>query len=1038
MIKKSSFWISCFFIFIFPNLARSQYPHTLWFHPLTGQEGLSHNYNWYVYHDTEGFVWVSSLSGLNRFDGINVKTYNSVKGDSTSLLGEIIYSEFFEDKRQNIWFSTPEAIHCYVRQSDNFQRHFLLGKDAQQIRGDYQVFFLEKDTFLWVGTGNAIYTFNIHQPTLAANKVTDTKQFRCKMEVGTGGSVQRLFVYGVPNGLEVYNIRNRQKTEDPKDNGKLSDFFSNCRVRDVLPENNSRAWLISDKHGLVSLNFAGKGQWHVWGKFDSNPIALVPYRDRHLLLVTRGKEMLLFDKKNGSIHPILCKFIKSDERATQSIAGAYLDQSENLWIVDENQGLHFANLHKTKFRSLPKLPSVVNTDNYSYWSIKEDKSGNIWVGTSPGGIFLLDKNGQLIKQYAHQPGNPNSLPTNGVRDILPDHAGNIWVATSGGLVQYDPRRDNFRLIPAEDGRKDYIIGHLHQTKADKKLLISTENGGIFELKETKGKKQLVNLLPAITGEYQTIFEDKNGWLYCVRNATEICVFRFENDKLTLQDSFPVSGLVNGFYEDEQSGTLYFATSNGLVKIDKNNTRAEPATYSESNGLPGNFIGELLGAPGQKLWLGTNKGLAFFDGARDSISAFGLADGVQSLEFHITAALQRRAGDMWFGGSNGITIVPSNGDFKNVENLPKVIVTGVKINDGEVYSLRCRQTGSTNISQVRHLVFPHHQNTISFEFVAAEYSDPENNRLAYRLYRADGEPYDASWVHCPAATGFARYSKLSPGKYVLNIRAANSDGIWNPQPRLILVEIRPPFTQTKEFYALCAFGLLVVSYFIMLRRQLYKKSQKLREQRLQLEKQEALTQERNRIAGEMHDDLGGGLTSIRMLSNRVQKKITDPDIQTQVDKIAEYSQELVQKMGEIIWAMNSNFDTLDNLIAYIRSYAVRYLDENNIRCIVQRPDEVPDINVSGERRRNLYLAVKESLHNIVKHAEAERVNVQFHIGGVFEVRVQDNGKGIDPEQINQFGNGLYNMKKRLESIGGSMDVQNHEGTLLIFKIPLKPE
>jgi signal transduction histidine kinase len=136
-------------------------------------------------------------------------------------------------------------------------------------------------------------------------------------------------------------------------------------------------------------------------------------------------------------------------------------------------------------------------------------------------------------------------------------------------------------------------------------------------------------------------------------------------------------------------------------------------------------------------------------------------------------------------------------------------------------------------------------------------------------------------------------------------------------------------------------------------------------------------------------------------------------------------------------MNSNFDTVENLIAYIRRYATEFLDLSGLRYHIREPEESLDFAISGERRRNIYLAVKESLHNVVKHANAERVSISFEIKNEnLVVQVQDDGKGIDLEKANQFGNGLYNMRKRLHDIGGEMLVENRDGTLLTFIAPLE--
>jgi signal transduction histidine kinase/ligand-binding sensor domain-containing protein len=1027
-------WLLCL-VLVFPHIARAQLPHTLWFHPLTAEEGLSQNYNWYVYHDSEGFVWISSVSGLSRFDGVNIEPYNSISGDSTTLLGEIIHSEFFEDERQNIWFSTLEAIHCYLRQQDIFRRYPMFDHEAKPIPGEYQVYFLEKDSFLWVGNGAAIYRFDIHHPTQAAKKIVESKHFRCRMELDAEGSVRRLFMFNTMKGLKIYAVKNGELTAS----SEVQIFFPNENVWEVLPESDTCVWLITEKYGLVSMNPNGKGKPRIWGNFASSATSMALWGDKYLILVAKGRGVFFIDKKGGGIYPVSCKFIGGDDSAMQTFKMAHLDKEENLWISDEMNGLHYANLRKTKLRSLPKLPSAENSKNYSYWAIEEDKSGNVWLGAEPGGVFLLNKRGQLIRRYAHQPGNRNTLPANWVRDVLPDSKGNIWMATTEGLAKLIPRLKKISLIPAESGKTDCVINQLYLTKSGR--LLATSEGqcsGVYELREIRSKKRLVKILSAESGDYQTFFEDKSGKLYCVRNSEKICVFNFENNKLVLKDSFPVGGLVNGFYEEGDN--LYFATSNGLVKIDKNRPHDKPVIFTEADGLPGNFIGEMLGLSGQKLWLGTNKGLVFFDGANDSIRTFSLADGAQSLEFHITAAMKRSNGELWFGGSNGITIVPAEGIPARVENAPKVFITNIKINDEEQPSLRCHATGTSNVTQIRELVLPYDSSTISFEFVAIEYSDPANNKLEYRLFEASGQPYDDSWLKVSSPKGFARYLKLPHGKYVFKVRGYSSEGVESRELREIFITITPPFYLTREFFALCALAILVAGYFILnaiFQYQLREKNLQLREQSLHIEKQDALTQERNRIAGEMHDDLGGGLTSIRMLSSRVQKNIDNPEMQGQVDKIAHYSQELVQKMGEIIWAMNSNFDTVGNLIAYIRRYAVEFLDLSGLRYHIREPEEALDFAISGERRRNIYLAVKESLHNVVKHANAERVSISFEIKNEnLVVQVQDDGKGIDPEKVNEFGNGLHNMRKRLRDIGGEMLTENRDGALLTFIVPLE--
>jgi ligand-binding sensor domain-containing protein/signal transduction histidine kinase len=791
--------LSCLALFL-SFAAYSQQPHTLWFHSLGAQQGLSQSYNWYVYHDTEGFVWISSIAGLNRFDGVNVKRYSSIPGDTTSLLGENIYGNFFEDKNQDIWFSTSQAIHCYRRRTDNFQRFFLRDDKDQSIQGVYKTHFLEKDSLLWVSVDGAIYRVNIHRPREPAKKVAQTTQFRCRMELDADGAVRRLFAYGIPGGIEIYEIKNGEPVGGSENPDGIRVFFPETLIREAFPESDTLIWLSVDKYGLVALN-PSQNTWRIWGDFASGSFSFIPWGKDRLILASMSKGVFIIDKKDESIIQVATRFINGNEGAAKGFKELYLDRDENLWVSDESAGLHFAGMNKVKFRSLPKIPAADGNKNYSYWAFAEDKNDQIWASSSYG-VFLLDKKGRLLRHYTRNPDDPKSLPYDWVRDIAIDKDNEVWLTTVNGVARYHQGDNGFSVVSPEKRKRDFIANHLRITR-DHKLLVSSEGAGIFEMKETQGKKYLASLLPPSTGEYQTIFEDSRGNLYCPRNSREVCVFQFQGDGLKLIDSLPVVGLVNGFYEDENNGALYFATSNGLVKIEKSNPDAAPVIFTEVDGLPGKFIGEMLADEKGNLWLGTNRGLAFFDKSEKAFRSFSLADGVQSWEFHINAAMKRRNGELWFGGSEGVTIAPYSGDIRNVETPPKVLITGIKINDEEPDSLRCLETGATNVARIRRIELPYRQKTLSFEFVAVEYSDPANNRLRYKL-----EGSDDKWVEIEKGKpGFARYSKLSHGDYAFRLQAANSDGIWNEPREMIRITINPPWFLTWWFKTLAGLSVL---------------------------------------------------------------------------------------------------------------------------------------------------------------------------------------------------------------------------------------
>lgn len=193
-------------------------------------------------------------------------------------------------------------------------------------------------------------------------------------------------------------------------------------------------------------------------------------------------------------------------------------------------------------------------------------------------------------------------------------------------------------------------------------------------------------------------------------------------------------------------------------------------------------------------------------------------------------------------------------------------------------------------------------------------------------------------------------------------------------------------------------------------------------------------ERERISADMHDELGSGMTAIRLMSEIARNKMKE-NTPVEIHKISQSADEVLNKMNAIIWSMNSGNDTLDNLLSYIRSYSLEYLDNTNIDCKVEIPDEIPDKEITGDKRRNVFLCVKETLNNILKHSGASAVNIKVELNHSLKIQIADNGKGIDMENLRRFGNGLKNINRRMESIGGSFKIENNNGTVTTLELPL---
>ncbi|MBS1599841.1 MAG: hypothetical protein JST75_16565 [Bacteroidetes bacterium] len=214
--------------------------------------------------------------------------------------------------------------------------------------------------------------------------------------------------------------------------------------------------------------------------------------------------------------------------------------------------------------------------------------------------------------------------------------------------------------------------------------------------------------------------------------------------------------------------------------------------------------------------------------------------------------------------------------------------------------------------------------------------------------------------------------------------------------------------------------------------------KLDNERKEFEKQvailEAKQQERNRISADMHDELGSGVTAIRLMSEIVKTKMKENTL-PEIEKISQSANELINKMNTIIWTMVSSNDSVESLVAYIRAYAVEFFENTPIECRFNLPLQISSKDLSGEKRRNIFLSVKEALNNVLKHSRASMVTIDIKVNHKLTIGIADNGIGIDLDNVRKFGNGLHNMKKRINSISGDFKIENHHGTKMIFELEL---
>jgi signal transduction histidine kinase len=485
---------------------------------------------------------------------------------------------------------------------------------------------------------------------------------------------------------------------------------------------------------------------------------------------------------------------------------------------------------------------------------------------------------------------------------------------------------------------------------------------------------------------------------------------------------------------DADGVLWIGTrGNGLIRFHKNKW----THYSTSQGLTGNSIGYMIEDGETNLWLSSNAGLMraskkmlndYADGATNAIlcRAYTETDGLPTREGtqgSQPAACRTADGRLWFPTTKGLVFL-NPATLKINPFQPPVVIESVSVGDRE-------QNPATLRRQPSEAVVPPGQERLEIHYTSLNLGAANQSRFKFSLSEAGREP---AW-HDAGRAREASFTKLPPGNYQFQVTACNEDGVWNSYPVSLSIIVQPPFWQTWWFRAatvVCLLGLIVGAVY-------YFSTQKLQRQLAMLKQQEALEQERARIARDLHDQLGANLTQVALLGELAESDKELPDeVEDHARQISQTARETTKALDEIVWAVNPSNDTLEGLITYAGKYAQEYFALAGLRYRVEMPDQLPDAPIAPEIRHNVFLAFKEAVNNVVKHAQATEVHSRLRLGeNVFTLEIEDNGRGLGGLEQKSGRNGLRNMRKRMEDVGGKFSIgpAAGRGTIVQLTVPI---
>jgi ligand-binding sensor domain-containing protein len=765
---------------------------------------------------------------------------------------------------------------------------------------------------------------------------------------------------------------------------------------------------------------------------------------RNELLLATNKGILTLDRAALSKGEIKLSPYSGEYKIPPGITTGllYLDKQQNLWLSTIN------GVMKIPVKGENQLFSEENGFPHNGTScIFQDREGIMWFGGAlTGAAKLVDQQLQFFKTFK---------PGFHARDVyIPAGSDSVWMYDDGSrrlLLLHNNSTQEFTVtgnqyiysvimgrhkMYASDGRLVYLLKPSSKQTFSLSLLYATSatdegTGSIFL--DSQENPLLVGmsvkvLLPGnkVVSQPLDYFANKavlkNDVLYVVTRSMHIYIY-----KLHPSDPSNYLQLIAHFDEKaknmgprslavDDSGRLWIGTREaGLLCYTITNGEVKPIKQlTVKDGLTENFIRLLEYDPAGYIWAGTPTGLDKITLHNDGVSienvtkASNMYPDMQKLEID-------KHGVLWATSSSGLMrVYPSKKQAMPV--TPQILFT------------RCTAANKELPLDQDGITLKHFQNNLSFQVAAPSFFDEKKTLFSFKLQ--ENESDKGEWTE-PSSQAEISFLNLPPGHYRLKVKAVFPNGKYPPLEAGYFFNILIPWWHSWWFrgFVVIAVLLLVVLLF-----RLYYRN-KLQQQKISLEKKQAIEKERTRIAIDMHDDMGAGLSRIKVLSETIKfenlKGIINP---AHLHKISVYSEEMMDKMGEIVWALNQRNDSFNDLTSYMRAYAVDYLTNHDIHCSFHATSDPGETFISGEVRRNIFLAVKEALHNVVKHAQATNVDITITRGKELSILIHDNGKGIEWEKMSKFGNGLNNIRKRMTEIGGLAEFRNENGTSVMLRLP----
>jgi ligand-binding sensor domain-containing protein/signal transduction histidine kinase/CheY-like chemotaxis protein len=797
----------------FASLPAAAQRSGLAFERMAQDRGLSNGTVTAIAQGKVGMLWFGTEDGLNLYDGSGFTLYRPIAGDTTSLADGWV-TGILVARNGARWIGTLHGgLNRYLPRTQTFRRYRSIPGDSTSISSNQiNAMYEAPDGAIWLGTSQGLDRFD--PATGRARRFRpahdDFTQLGNDVLAIAADAAGQLWV-SARAGLFVFDPRHERFE-------RVSEQLHTDLVLTLLRGRDGLLW-IGTENELLAVEPRTRTVSRRYGS--STPAHPVPLTGRVLALYqgARGTIWVGSDGGLASLEPASGTFARYsyDRDDPLSLGGnivrsVLVDRGGVLWVGLETYGVSKHAPSAIHFELIRHDPSARRSLSDGYVrGISEDSRGNVWIATQFGGLDRLDHETGRVTAYRHIPGDPHSLPGDNVWATLEDRNGTMWVGLhQQGLGTFDPRTGHFTrfaLVP-----RDVSVNQIYEDRAGA-LLVGLEGRGLLEISPDRRSvrsygKTLGDERVLADDDVQAILEDREGmlWVGGVRGLTRLDRSTGVATHFTgvpgRRDALGADFVTNIF--EDSHGTIWVATKGGgLSRLDRGS--GSFTTLGTADGLPHSFVYGILEDARGYLWLSTDNGIAMLDPRTQTITRYGLEDGLQAREFNRRAHFRSRDGTMYFGGVNGVNVFRPD-SIAPPPRPPRATFVTMRVgSDSAHYVIRLNADSVVRLA--------HDQKAFTFTFVALDFTSPEKINYAHRL-----EGLDRDWLGT-GNRGEASYTNVPPGRYVLRVAATNVAGAWNRDAAAVTIVVASPWWATwwaRILGGLILLGLPVVAVRMRLR------------------------------------------------------------------------------------------------------------------------------------------------------------------------------------------------------------------------------